>query len=162
MSPPRTEALACPGRGPVHWIHALVAVSGRHYVEIALGAYLAWLKVPWWLTAMRLATTRDAAKAEHLAKRLEAIEPHWHWIWQRRGLSAVEQPDGFKGDRPRIDPRRLCLHYCPAALFQFPFVPADIFTFPTPLVTWAGTWPGECVHDAGKPPGAPPAVRHAG
>jgi hypothetical protein len=42
-------------------------------------------RLPWLIAAFRVAIARDDAVAKRVRKALEAIEPRWHWIWQRRG-----------------------------------------------------------------------------
>jgi hypothetical protein len=70
----------------VHWLNSVLAASGNDHtvVEIVIGVCTS-LKLPWWIAAMRAAITNDDAKAERARKAMEAIKPHWHWLWQRRG-----------------------------------------------------------------------------
>ena len=42
-------------------------------------------RLPWLIAAFRAAVARDDAEAKRAHDALEAIEPRWHWIWQRRG-----------------------------------------------------------------------------
>ena len=66
--------------------HLDVALVGHNPVLVFIIVGLFVLKrLPGLIAAFRLAITTDDEKAERARKALEAIEPHWHWIWQKRG-----------------------------------------------------------------------------
>ena len=58
-----------------------ILAATAHYrvaAAIAVGAYRVWLKLPWWIAAMRASITNDEAKAERARKALDAIDPQRH------------------------------------------------------------------------------------
>ncbi len=68
------------------WMH-VVAASGCHSPVLAfvIVDYFVLKRLPWLIAAFRVAIARNDDKAKRARKALEAIEPRWHWIWQRRG-----------------------------------------------------------------------------
>jgi hypothetical protein len=65
----------------------VVAALGCHNPVLAfvIVGYFVLQRLPWLIAAFRVAIARNDDKAKRARKALEAIEPRWHWIWQRRG-----------------------------------------------------------------------------
>jgi F0F1-type ATP synthase membrane subunit b/b' len=70
----------------VDWTHVVVTLAGHSHVlvYVIVGCFVL-KRLPWLIAAFRVAIARNDDEAERARKALEAIEPHWHWIWQRRG-----------------------------------------------------------------------------
>jgi threonine/homoserine/homoserine lactone efflux protein len=66
-------------------LNSVLAACGHHPLVVGvLGtAYLVWRKLPWWIAAMRAATSNDPEKAERARNAVETIKPPWRWPWQR-------------------------------------------------------------------------------
>jgi hypothetical protein len=67
------------------WTDAVTALAGHSYVLAFVVGCLALKRLPGLIAAFRVAFARNDNEAERARKALEAIEPSWHWIWQRRG-----------------------------------------------------------------------------
>jgi hypothetical protein len=61
----------------VYWLTSFLAELGHDHTpyEIVVGAYMFWSRLPWWIAAMRAATSKDPGKLEHAQKALRAIKP---------------------------------------------------------------------------------------
>lgn len=68
------------------WTHAVAALADHSHVlvSVIVGCF-AVKQLPGLIAAFRVAVARNDDEAERARKALEAIEPNWHWIWQRRG-----------------------------------------------------------------------------
>jgi len=71
----------------VDCFHILMALAGQNRILTFLVVGFFFLRrLPWLIAAFRVAIVQgDKDKAERAREALEAIEPHWHWIWQKRG-----------------------------------------------------------------------------
>jgi hypothetical protein len=68
------------------WTDAVAALAGHSYVlaSVVVGCF-ALKRLPGLIAAFRVAVARNDNEAERARNALEALEPSWHWIWQRRG-----------------------------------------------------------------------------
>jgi hypothetical protein len=66
--------------------HAVAAVAchSNLLVYVIVGCLIV-KRLPWLIAAFRVAIARTDDEAKRAREALEAIEPHWHWIWQKRG-----------------------------------------------------------------------------
>jgi hypothetical protein len=77
--------LVCP-ENPLHSYHIVMAMAGHSHIFVfVLVGFFMLKRLPWLIAAFRVATARDDDKAKRARKALKAIDPHWHWIWQKRG-----------------------------------------------------------------------------
>jgi hypothetical protein len=68
------------------WTHVVVALAcHNHVLTFVIVSCFVLKRLPWLIAAFRVAIARNDDKAERARKALEAIEPRWRWIWQRRG-----------------------------------------------------------------------------
>ena len=68
------------------WTRVVVALASHSPVFGCIIVGCSVLKrLPWLIAAFRVAIARNDDEVERASKALEAIEPRWHWIWQRRG-----------------------------------------------------------------------------
>lgn len=77
----------------MHWLTSMLAALGhdRNTGEIVTGTYIFWRKLPWWIAAMRAATSNDPDKQGRALKALRAIEPPpRRWPWRRSSEATVE------------------------------------------------------------------------
>jgi hypothetical protein len=77
--------LVCP-ENPVDWNHVIVALVGHSHVlaDVLVGFFIL-KRLPWLIAAFRVAIAKNNDEAERARNALEALDPPWHWIWQRRG-----------------------------------------------------------------------------
>jgi hypothetical protein len=69
----------------MEWNQAVVAMVGHSNVLVyIIVGFFVLKRLPWLIAAFRVAVARNDDHAEQARKALEAIEPGWHWIWQRR------------------------------------------------------------------------------
>jgi len=68
------------------WTHVVVALACHNHVLafVIVGCFVL-KRLPWLIAAFRVAIARNDDEAKRARKALEALEPRWHWIWQRRG-----------------------------------------------------------------------------
>lgn len=77
--------MVCP-ENPVDWNHIVMALAGQSHIPLfVIVGFYAMRRLPWLIAAFRVAIARDDSEAKRARKALEAIEPRWHWIWQKRG-----------------------------------------------------------------------------
>jgi hypothetical protein len=68
------------------WTRVVVALACHsHVLTFAVVGCFVMKRLPWLIAAFRAATARNDDEAKRAYEALEAIEPRWHWIWQRRG-----------------------------------------------------------------------------
>jgi hypothetical protein len=68
------------------WTHFVVALARHNHVLafVIVGCFVL-KRLPWLIAAFRVSIARNGDEAKRARKALDAIEPRWYWIWQRRG-----------------------------------------------------------------------------
>jgi hypothetical protein len=67
------------------WTDAVAVLDGKGYILVSLviGCF-ASERLPGLIAAFRIVVARND-EPKRARKAPEAIEPSWHWIWQKRG-----------------------------------------------------------------------------
>jgi hypothetical protein len=78
--------LVCPENLLADLTRVVVALACHSNVLafIVVGCFVL-KRLPWLIAAFRVAIARNDEEAKRARKAFEAIEPRWHWPWQRRG-----------------------------------------------------------------------------
>ena len=68
------------------FMHIVAGLAGHYPLVVwVIVTFFLVKQVPWLIAAFRTALAGTDDDLERARKALEAIEPRWHWIWQRRG-----------------------------------------------------------------------------